>query len=101
MTKDSNDLEKADEGGSKIYTFRVPNRDTKFIDFFIETEVANGSVKSGSELAYKTLLDAAKKKLSEMTPEAMEEEARRRHDEIEADKEKRIAMYNAFIKPDK
>ena len=99
MTKDTNDPEKDDESGSKVYTFRVPNRDTKLIEFFVELDKANGAVKSLSDWTCQTVVAASKQRLAEMTPQAIEEEARRRHAEVEADKARSIEIYNTFMTP--
>lgn len=99
MTNDS--VEPEDESGSKVFTYRVPNKDVKLIEFFMELDKSNGMVKSASEWTYVTVLAAAKQRLQDMTPESIDEEAQRRHDEIESERAKRLELYNTFIDPDK
>ena len=98
MAKDS--VESEDKAGSKIMTYRIPNRDVSLIEFFIELDISTGVVKSASEWSYLTVLAAAKQRLKEMTPEFIDEEAKRRHDEIEAERAKRLELYTTFVEPD-
>lgn len=98
VAKDS--VESEDEPGSKVLTYRIPNKDVKLIEFFMELDKSNGVVKSASEWTYLTVLAAAKQRLKEMTPESIDEEAKRRHDEIEAERAKRLELYTTFVEPD-
>lgn len=98
MAKDL--LEPDDKAGSKVMTYRIPHKDVGLIEFFIEQDMSNGVVKSASEWAYLAALAAAKQRLKEMTPESIDEEAQRRHDEIETERAKRLELYNTFVEPE-
>lgn len=98
MAKDS--VESEDKTGSKLMSFRIPNKDVSLIEFFIELDISTGVVKSASEWNYLTVLAVAKQRLKDMTPESIDEEAKRRHDEIETERAKRLELYNTFVEPD-
>ena len=98
VAKDS--VESEDKTGSKLMSFRIPNKDVSLIEFFIELDISTGVVKSASEWNYLTVLAVAKQRLKDMTPESIDEEAKRRHDDIETERAKRLELYNTFVEPD-